>query len=171
VTQTERDGLQDVWLLNFPLDVYQRAQEHADGLLREFALIALDRDQGNAVTVPARLLAIVDELGQQYQGVGTGPEAERDAAIDSGATAIDLHYRVPSAVAEASAHLGEVFDEADAYCSEGGHLLSLKTPPEALAFRRWFLAEFIDQTAGAQPTPWVPPESTRADAAGEDRTS
>lgn len=149
--------LVDVILLNFPLEVYLQAQEHADGLLREFTLIAQDRASGNAHTVPARLLAIVDELSAQFAGVSSGPEAERDAAIDRGEHSIDLHYRVPHTAADASRHLLSILDEADAYCRSGDHLLSLATPPQELAFRRWFLGEFIDQLAGVDPYPWDDP--------------
>ena len=50
--------------------------------------------------------------------------------------------------ATASQHLGAIFDEADAYCRSGEHLLSLATPPDALRFRRWFLGQMVDQIAG-----------------------
>ncbi len=46
-------------------------------------------------------------------------------------------------------------DEADDYCRAGQHLLTLVTPPEALAFRRWYLGEFVRQIAGEQPRPWT----------------
>jgi hypothetical protein len=61
---------------------------------------------------------------------------------------------VPEAAASAITHLGDIFDEADDYCRAGEHLLSLATPPESLEFRRWFLGEFVNQIAGAAPTPW-----------------
>jgi hypothetical protein len=146
--------LVDVWVLNFPLEVFGRAQEHADGLLREFALIAQDWASDNVQTLPERLLAIVDELGVGYGGVSTEPEAERDAAIDRGEKFVDLHYRVPRAAAAASAHLGSVLDQADEYCRSGHHLLSLTTPHESLVFRRWLIGEIINQVAGAAPVPW-----------------
>jgi hypothetical protein len=148
------DVLVDVWVLSFPLEEFHRAQEHVDGLLRELTLIAQDRASGNAVDLPGRLLAIVDELSTQYAGMGSGPEAERDAAIDRGQTFVDLHYRVPASAAAATDHLARILDEADAYCRYGDHLLSLATPPESLAFRRWFLGEFVSQISGAAPTPW-----------------
>ena len=151
------DQLRNVWLLGFPLDVHVRAQEHADGLIREFSLIAQDRAAGNASDVPARLLSIVNELSAQYSGVSSEPEAKRDDAIERGQHQVDLHYRVPVSAASASTHLGKVFDEADDYCRAGRHLLSLATPPEALEFRRWFLGEFVNQIGGAPPTPWPDP--------------
>jgi hypothetical protein len=147
-------GLVDVWVLNFPLEVFQRSQEHADGLRREFVLLAQDQAGGHARMLPARLLAIVAELGAQYAGVSTEPESARDAAIDRGERFVDLHYRVPPAAVAAGQRLGSVLDDADAYCRSGQHLLSLATPREALVFRRWLLSEFVNQSAGAAPVPW-----------------
>ena len=156
------DQLRDVWLLGFPLDVHVRAQEHADGLIREFSLIAQDRAAGNASDVPARLLSIVNELSAQYGAVSSEPGAKRDDAIERGEHSVDLHYLVPSSAALASTHLGNVLDEADEYCRAGRHLLSLATPPEALDFRRWFLGEFVNQIGGAAPTPWLDHEAEPA---------
>jgi hypothetical protein len=87
--------------------------------------------------------------------VGEAPEAKRDDAIERGEDIVDLHYRVPEDAALACIHLGYIFDEADKYCRAGRHLLSLATPPESLAFRQWFLGEFVNQIAGAAPTPWL----------------
>ena len=154
VDQVRDDRPRDVWIVGFPLDVYLRAQEHADGIIREFSLIAQDRAAGNGVDVPARLLSIVNELSTQYAGIGTEAEAKRDDAIERGEHSVDLHYRVPAAAAPAISHLGAIFDEADSYCRAGRHLLSLATPPESLEFRRWFLGEFVNQIGGAAPTPW-----------------
>jgi hypothetical protein len=148
------DQLCDVWMLGFPIDVYLRAQEHADGLIREFSLISQHRAAGNAVDVPERLVSIVNELSAQYAGMSSEPEAKRDDAIERGESSVDLHYRVPAAAASAISHLGDVLDEADRYCRGGRHLLSLATPPESLEFREWFLGEFVNQIAGAAPTPW-----------------
>ncbi len=62
---------------------------------------------------------------------------------------------MPPQIADAVRHLGAVFDEADAYCREGEHLLTLATPPDALAYRHWVLEEFIAQIEdGRAPVPW-----------------
>lgn len=164
-TAAHSDKLTEVWLLGFPLDTFERAQEHADGLIREFTYIAQSREAGQDEDVPARLLAIVEELTSQYGSFSVGPDSERDAALDRGESAIDLKYSVPPAAAGAAAHLGQIFDEADEYCTAGAHLLSLATPPEAVRFRRWFLAEFDAQINGGKPTPW--PQSQEGGEASE----
>ena len=144
--------LVEVRLLQLPLQVWQRTQEHVDGLLREFALIAQD-DEVRAAT-PGRLLALVQQL---TAGFGSFSEAQRIAmeeALARGESEIDLTYQVPPAAAGAAQQLGDMLDEADEYCRRGDHLLTLATPEEELRFRRWFISEFVDQLGGAPPTPW-----------------
>jgi hypothetical protein len=148
---TEFD-LVEVRLLRFPLPLWQQSQEHLDELLREFALIAHGDDEHSSV--PRRLLNLVAELSKTYAGLSTGTEQERDDAIARGETEVDLLYRTPVEAAGAIRHLGDMLDEADAYCRQGSHLLTLQTPADQLAFRRWFLSEFTNQFGGAPPLPW-----------------
>lgn len=142
----------EVRILSLPVPVLQQAREHGDGLMREFALIELGEADHHAV--PKRLLELGDELRGRFSGFTAGTEAELAAAEASGLPEVDLTYRIPPEVADACIRLGTLLDEADAYCRSGKHLLTLVTPPEALAFRRWFLDEFIRQIGGEEPTPW-----------------
>ncbi len=50
--------------------------------------------------------------------------------------------------------LGAMLGEADAYCTSGEVLLTLRTPPGALACRRWLLGQFTEQLNGAAPVSW-----------------
>jgi len=144
--------LVEVRLLRLPLQVWQRTQEHVDGLLREFALIAQD-DEAKLAT-PGRLLALVQHLSAGFGSFSAAQVIEMEAALARGETEIDLTYRVPPAAAPAAQQLGDMLDEADEYCRRGDHLLTLATPEEELRFRRWFISEFVDQLGGAPPTPW-----------------
>lgn len=146
--------LREVHLIEFPLAVYRQAQEHADELVREFSLIALAEAEQPNPTVPARLLELVKALTDEYGGVTTEVELERDKALAAGLESIDLTYRLPPAAAEASLALGAMLDEADEFCRSGGALLTLATPPEAKRFRDWYLQEFASQLTGGKPTPW-----------------
>ncbi|KQX66278.1 hypothetical protein [Angustibacter sp. Root456] len=146
----------EVHLVDYPLDLYLRAQEHADDLIRELTLIANSPavESGHS-DLPARLLVLVDQLTHQYAGVSDDVEKQRDAALDRGETSIDLTYRVPREIADAVRHLGDIFDEADEYCRQGEHLLTLATPADALAYRHWLLEEFVAQIEdGRAPMPW-----------------
>lgn len=142
-------GLVDVRIVALPLDAYREASEHGDELLREFALIrASDTD------VPRRLVNLVDRLGVEFRGFTAEQDADLRAALERGDDTIDLVYRVPPQFKQAVVELGVLLDEADQFCREGNELLTLATPPRALAFRRWFLDQFARQVDGLEPTRW-----------------
>jgi len=61
---------------------------------------------------------------------------------------------VPASAGAAAAALRDLMDEADEYCQQGEHLLTLTSPEDVTAFRRWFLDEFERQCGGADPVPW-----------------
>jgi hypothetical protein len=143
--------LVEVVLQALPVEVHRRASEHSDELQREFALLRASSDAG--ADVPTRLLALIDEVGTRYRGFTEGTQQELLAAMERGDASIDLVYRVPPDVREATIHLGDLLDEADAFC-RAGDLLTLAAPPEALAYRRWFLNEFVRQIDGEPPLPW-----------------
>ena len=148
------DGTVQVRLLQFPLLVYRRAQEHFDELLREFALLSID-SSGTVPghEVPRRLRELVDELGQRFARATQDATGQREEALRAGLTSVDLTYNVPPQVREGSLALARMLDEADEFCRRG-ELLTLATPPEVVEFRRWFLDEFVAQADGAAPTPW-----------------
>jgi hypothetical protein len=144
--------LVEVRLLRLPLVVWQRTQEHVDGLLREFALIAQDDEA--KLSTPGRLLALVQHLSAGFGSFSQSQRIEMEEALERGDTEIDVTYRVPPAAAGAAQQLGDMLDEADEYCRRGDHLLTLATPEEELRFRHWYIREFVDQLGGARPTPW-----------------
>ncbi len=151
MTVPEQD-LVEVQLIGLPVQVWADAQEHTDGLLREFALLRAGEEETH--DVPARLLALVDDLQQRFAGTD---EDQRTALFESaaaGEVSLDLTYRTPPAAAQACVDLDRMLDAADEYCRSGQHLLTLATPAEQVAFRKWYLGEFVAQIGGARPTPW-----------------
>lgn len=146
--------LVEVRLLQLPVSVWARSQEQHDALRREFALIALsgaERDRH----LPRRLAALVESLNGQFAADVSAQQEQLYAAAAAGRPVIDeLVYRVPPAVAGACLALSQLLDEADEYCRRGEHLLTLAADEELVDFRHWFLLEFIDQLAGADPVPW-----------------
>lgn len=147
------DDLVDVQLIGLPVPVHHRASTHMKALQREFDLIR--QRERDITTIPHRLLELIAELDDEFGGVGEQPVDELEDAVDRGATSIDLTYRIPASAGPASERLGELLDEADDYCRSGTHLLTLVTPPDALRYRKWFLAEFVRQTTGLPPVPWT----------------
>ncbi|ABK53808.1 hypothetical protein Acel_2036 [Acidothermus cellulolyticus 11B] len=149
------EPLHDVQLLRIPVLLHAQAGEHSAELLREMYLIAEQLGEHDGVrALPKRLIDLIDELTGRYVGFTREQDRLLDEARVSGAAEIDVHYRVPADVADAAVHLGELLDEADEYCRQGQHLLTLATPPELVHYRHWFLGEFSRQIGGAAPTPW-----------------
>jgi hypothetical protein len=148
--------LVDVSLLQIPVPVWARTQEHIDELLRECTLIAaqLRERPENAGAVPVRLIELVEELTQDYGGMNIDQENRLASAAEEGVAKLDLVYHVPPSAAEAARRLQEMLDEVDAYCLAGEHLLTMATPPELVRFRHWMLDQFVDQLGGAAPTPF-----------------
>lgn len=148
------EGLVTVKLLDLPIPIHARTTEHSDELMREFTYIRAQSVDPEGSTVPAKLLDLVDEISTRFAGFTAGSQAELDAAMSAGKASIDLEYLVPPDVATACIHLGELLDAADEYCREGEVLLTLATPDDLVAYRRWFLEEFVRQASGEPPRPW-----------------
>lgn len=140
-----------VRLLQFPVDLWARADSETRDLLREFVLISIDQEHD----VPRQLLALVNELQQGYGSMSTAQTARLEAARAAGEDVIaELTYEVPAEIGAGVLRLGQLLDEADEYCRRGEHLLSLASSQSAKAFREWFLEEFSRQLAGEEPIPW-----------------
>jgi hypothetical protein len=148
-------SLLTVRIVGLPMAVYLRASEHADELMREFALMAAVEAGGGhqSTAVPGRLTALVEALRSRFGGFTLAPESRLADAAARGDSTVDVVYTVPSEVGQAVTELGALLDEADEFC-RAGDLLTLESPPEAVAFRRWFLDEFVRQAAGLPPRPW-----------------
>jgi hypothetical protein len=150
-------ALVTVRLLGLPLTVHARAQEHGEEPQREFVLIAGQLQHAeDGSSLPRRLLDLIEALQGRYSGFTADQEDALEAAMAAGEAAMDLTFRVPPDAAEAAVALGAMLDEADEYCREGKHLLTLATPPDLVAYRRWYLDEFVRQIAGEPPRPWSP---------------
>jgi anti-anti-sigma factor len=147
----ERTGTRRVELLAVSLAVHRRAAQHAETLRRELALVAHARTPGFA---PMRLYELGVELGPVYQGLNAGTDQQLQEALASSAATIDLVYVVPDRAATDLQRLSDLSDELDQYCVDRD-LLTLVTPPEALAYRRWWITEMIEQVRDRRPPrPW-----------------
>jgi len=141
-----------VRIVGLPLDVLRSSREHHDSLMREFALIALDDERGDAA--PTRLIALTDELRARFQAFTTRANETIDAAVARGDAVIDVEFEIPAVAADAAERLTELLDEADDFCRTGD-LLTLATSPEVRAFRDWYLGEFVRQCRGEAPRAWA----------------
>jgi hypothetical protein len=141
-----------VVLLDFPLRELQRAREHSEALVREFALIvhgAVDADTG----VPERLLELAAESERRYSGLNPHAEDIVDAAMARGEEFVDLELFVPYSFKQETLDAIPLLLEVEEYCRTG-ELLSLVTPDDLRLFWMWYLAEFVRQVDGEPPIPW-----------------
>ena len=149
--------LVEIHLLGLPVDLQHRSAQHHDDLVREFQLMDA---RPAAHEIPARMVNLSAELTSRYGSFNESSEAELAAARERGDAHIDITYLLPPDAAEAAEHLGRLLDEADAYCRAGADLLTLATPDDLVAFRRWLLEEISAQIAGRPPRPWSNPKQT-----------
>lgn len=152
-----------VHLLELPVELAGRAQQHVDELLREFALIHASEQESpdDDRHIPRRLIRLMDTLTEQFGGIGDDARLRLEAAIARKDEVIADHVlELPREAGPASKALGDMLDEADEYCRRGQHLLTLSTPQECLDYRRWYLTQVIEQLEGRPPTAW--PEYLRS---------
>ena len=149
-TSSGSTDLLTVHVLRLPLAVSTRSTQHFEELMREFALITLDTERDRESTdskrpVPERLLDVVAELTNEFAVFTAAVTAQREEAAARGDAEIDLTYHMPQSTIEAVRQLAALLEEVDDFCRSGKHLITLATPPESLAFRGWYLNEFLAQ--------------------------
>jgi len=156
-------SLVEVHLLALPVPLAARSQQHFEELMREFLLIADGHQHGHSEhEVPARLMNLVQTLVPLYGAVPGPAEHRRADASARGDNDIDHHLGVgPAAAGPAAQALGDLIDGADEYCRRGRHLLTLATPTDCVAYRRWYLGQVITQLQGAAPIPWTDSDQAR----------
>ena len=157
-------GFVAVHLLALPVPLAAKAQQHFEELMREFVLIAAGHQQGRSSDheVPARLMDLVETLVQQFGTVTSEAEERLADAIDRGDQVIEDHVlEVPAEAGPAAQALGDLIEEADEYCRNGQHLLTLATPVDCVAYRRWYLNQVITQVRGAAPIAWSDSDEAR----------
>jgi hypothetical protein len=136
-----------------PVQLMQAVRLHLEALTREFQLIEFAAD--DASSPPARLLELMSRLRSEYDRFDFATSREElSAALDRGTDTIDLELVVPPVAGTAVQLFLRAMDETDEWC-ERGELLTLASPPEQRALRRWFFGEIERQVRGAAPLPWA----------------
>ncbi|MFC5380592.1 hypothetical protein [Aquipuribacter nitratireducens] len=144
-----------VVLRGLPVQVWLASREHHDDLMREYRLLALAGDL-EAHHAPARLVELVEILGQRYAAAASRRDEELEAALAAGLAVIDQESDVTPAAVGAVRELRRLMAESDRFCEEA-QLLTLPRPPVVRDFGEWFLDEFERQLEGHAPTPWDGP--------------
>jgi anti-sigma regulatory factor (Ser/Thr protein kinase) len=141
---------QRVVLLDLPTQIYADFQRHYQELRRELRLLALAHgDAYPLATSLSSAFRAFDDALSRAQGM-----ADLDVAVEDGAERVDVTLLVAAGTAETASRMIDMLELADAFC-RSERLLSLATPPEQKAFQRWYLGEFVRQSAGELPESWT----------------
>ena len=146
-TITESPGRsQTVVLRGVPVALYCAWQQHADSLLREATLVALD---GHGVAAGDYPLAA--------QALGALASAAHEIFVlrDSGVALADVPLDIASDALPWFPILRDLLARATALAATG-KLLTPPSLPEIIALRNWVCEEVSRQAAGLQPQPWEP---------------
>jgi hypothetical protein len=137
----------DVRLLNVVVADFEATSQYHDELMRELQLI---QASGSA---DGRLADLTRTLVAEFSGFAPAIRDAVDEAADRGEQRVDIAVRVPADLRFWLVKFRDHFREIDVYC-QGGHLLTLGSPMVAVAFREWFLGQFISQLDGEEPSPY-----------------
>jgi hypothetical protein len=163
VSEVVDGGLVEVRIIGLPVQIADEASEHFAELSREFLHLA-NADEDVRRDVPGQLLELSDALRERFSSLTEANEERLAAASARGDETIDLVYHLPREAGPAAKQLGDLLDEADRYCESGEYLLTLRTPPAALEYRRWYLAQFVDQLDGGEAVSFADWRAARPDA-------
>ncbi|MCA1711609.1 MAG: hypothetical protein LC789_08245 [Actinobacteria bacterium] len=144
----------EVRLLRVPVRLLAQGRERHDGLMREFALLAMAPERQHSA--PARLVALTETLGVRYAAARARPDADVDAALEAGEDTVDLTYSATPDVVAAADLLDTLMAEADEFC-QSEDLLTLARGDLQKRFSHWYLDEFRRQLRGEPPKPWDGP--------------
>jgi anti-anti-sigma factor len=150
-----------VRLVGFPVHLYARAAEHQAALQRELDVVRMSDDADETVPPPA--VELLDEFDTRFRGYAATMAVITDL-VGEGADEAEVVIPIvadPEEIAGQVRRLAELLDAADDYCRAAA-LMTVATPPELAALRRWLFGEVIAQLEGAAPTPWRSPGGAAA---------
>ena len=152
--ETER-RMSIVRLPGMPVTLYCAWQQHADALLREATMLALeDGDQPEEYPLAGRALgALADAASEVF------------ALRDSDVVTADVTLELPVDSIGWFPILRDLLGRAT-LLSLSGKLLTPPSLPEIIAVRRWVCDEVARQAAGLPPTPWVEQAAEIVDVPG-----
>jgi hypothetical protein len=152
----DEQELREVRLLEVPLLLREKSQQHGAELIREMELIGIGHAAGTTEhALPERLLDLAEELTRVFTPYVTGVFDTMDQALERGETVLpEVVYRLPAGSVTYVRHVEEILHEVDEYCRAGTELLTLAPSPDIVAYRDWTSGEVERQFAGEPPTSW-----------------
>lgn len=134
-----------------PTALYRASEEHRLAVTREFVLMTIDAAEADEV--PARLVALSEELAQRFAAETASALEQVEVAEQRGDETVDLFLELTPGASAPLLEVVELLEEADRFC-ERGAILTMAANAEIRAFRRWWVDQVVAQLAGGQGTPW-----------------
>ena len=134
-----------VHLLSLPVTLYCAWQQHADALLREATLLALEDEIGEHEAYPlaSRALGALADAASDVFAMRDADVVTADVTLDIDAEAIPWFPILRDLLGRAT------------MLALSGKLLTPPSLPEIIAVRRWVCDEIARQSAGLLPTAWI----------------
>ncbi len=168
-TSDDIDALIDAWaedideptqqkfsvsLGDVPTDLLLEAKAHVDNLVREFSLATSGAATGETTAVPPHLAQVMDVIMNRFAEPRQAIKRQALAAAARGEERTFLTMTLPLSAIEAGRQYLKALDDAESY-ARAARLLTLESPPQHRAFRRWYVSALVDQlsaiAAGKQP--------------------
>jgi serine phosphatase RsbU (regulator of sigma subunit) len=145
---TEAERRYTVRLGDVPTDLLLAAKSHVDNLVREFHLAASGAASGHSAAVPGHLTALIETVVHRFTEARQSIKRQAIAAAGRGDDRTQLSLELPATSADAGEAYLTALDEVDTY-ARAARLLTLETPPQHRAFRRWYVEAVVTQLRAA----------------------
>ena len=119
------------------------AKVHIDNVVRELMLMR-EGAAVRGVALAPELAALVETVTVEFAEVRNEIKRQAAAAAARGERDTDLELQLRPGAAEAGERYLEALDVADSY-ARAADLLTLASPPEHRAFRRWYVRNIVKQ--------------------------
>ncbi|CAO5235802.1 SpoIIE family protein phosphatase [Frankia sp. AgKG'84/4] len=138
-----------VRLGDVPTDLLLAAKNHVDGLVREFTLAVGGAASGASSAVPERLGELLTTVTTRFSGPRQAIKRQALAASAAGHPRTPLELVLPPSAADDAERYLAALEEIEDY-ARAARLLTVESPPQHVAFRRWYIGSLVEQLHAAE---------------------
>ncbi len=138
-----------VRLGDVPTDLLLAAKNHVDGLVREFTLAVGGAASGASAAVPERLGELLTTVTTRFSGPRQAIKRQALAASAAGQPRTPLELVLPPSAADDAERYLAALEEIEDY-ARAARLLTVESPPQHVAFRRWYIGSLVEQLHAAE---------------------
>lgn len=130
-------------------DLLVAAKAHVDNVVREFALVSGGAASGQTAAVSRHLAELIDTVTTRFSEARQIIKQQALASVEAGRERTHLVLSLPASAVKAGCDYLAALDEVDAY-ARAARLLTLATPPQHRAFRKWYVNSLMHQLEAKQ---------------------